>query len=84
MVVLTVILGLLFLSAMYVIRNLLKKVEMYEDFCSSMLDETQRILQEITKIDIKKSFETDDEVGIIYTGIRGMVLRLQQFVGMGE
>lgn len=65
----------------YIIFNLSRKLEIYEDFCQSMLDETTFVLGQIESIDIRKSFETDDEVGIIYTSIRSMVLRLKAFLG---
>jgi hypothetical protein len=78
--VFTIIFGLAAVLFGYTTINLLRKVERYEDFCESMLQESRFILNEIKSIDVRGSFESDDEVGIIYRGIKTMVNRLSSFV----
>lgn len=83
MVISLIIIGLLVIVngiCLYVIRNLLKKVETYEDFIQELRQNALNILSQIKSIDIRGSFEADDEVGVVYSGIRTMVLRLSQFL----
>jgi len=80
MIILLTFLILLLLTTGFAVMNLLRKVEIYEDFCTSMLEDTNYILNQITTIDANKSFETDDEVGIMYQGIRGMIRKLSEFL----
>ena len=87
MVILFTLCGILFVLVILegiAIKNLLKKVETYEDFSTTLLEEVQHILDQIRSIDIRGSFEADDEVGIVYAGIRGMVMRLKQFLEVEE
>ena len=68
----------------YGVWNLLKKNEAHEDFDKELLTRVEDILQQIRSIDIRGSFEADDEVGIVYKGIRGMVMTLQRFLEIEE
>jgi hypothetical protein len=61
----------------YILINLLRKVERYEDYTDKQVDLTNRIFNVIKKsseklqeIDSKGSFQSDDEVGFFFRGIR--------------
>lgn len=61
--------------------NALKKIELYEDFCSLLKSTNKDILLKVARIDGAKAFETDDEVADIYSEIRLQLLRLRNFTG---
>lgn len=60
--------------------NLMRKVEIYEDVYAALFRQAMEIYESIRTIDIRGSFEADDEVGTIYKGIRQMALLLQNFI----
>ena len=64
----------------YVIRNLLKKVEFYEDFSRELHTELEAILKTIKMVDIRGAFEADDEVGDTFIAIKNLVLKLEKFL----
>jgi hypothetical protein len=68
----------------YVIWNLNNKVEVYEDFCVGLLNETRRILDSIKATDIRGSFEADDEVGGAFVDIKNIISKLVVFLDEEE
>ena len=91
MEILVVILVVIILSGIYGIANLTRKNEALEEynqelelFVLKMQDETQEVLDNITAADIRGSFKSDDEVGIVFDGIKGMVDRLRIFLRTEE
>jgi hypothetical protein len=59
-------------------------IQEYNTFFDTLLENVEQINFAIKRIDLNGSFETDDEVGIIYTTIRNMVLTLRQFFDTTE
>jgi hypothetical protein len=51
------------ITLLYVIRNLLRKLEVYEDWVSYFGEEIQKVYKNIKDIDNKHWFEDDDDVG---------------------
>lgn len=60
----------------YIIRNLYIKNDVYEGWIVKTRDSVSEIRESIKDIDSKELFENDDEVGIVYTGIRDIILDL--------
>jgi hypothetical protein len=60
----------------YVIRNLYIKNGVYEGWIVKTRDSVSEIRESIKDIDSKEIFESDDEVGVVYTGIRDIILDL--------
>jgi len=61
---------------LYIIRNLYIKNNIYEAWVVDTRNTVSDISDDIKDIDSKELFENDDEVGIVYTGIRDLVLEL--------
>jgi predicted PurR-regulated permease PerM len=62
------------------IRNLLKQNESYENYFEDLNDGLQYVLTQIKTVDRTGAFEVDDEVGLIFKGIKGMVDSLSAFL----
>ena len=82
----TFILFLLVLIAGYVIWNLLKKLEKYEevvdDYQAFIQTETTRneaLLEALRQIDNRQMFEKDDEVGSLFTQIKETIQSFKEF-----
>ncbi len=76
-----ILLLLVCLILLYVIRNLLRKVELYEDFVADILEDIKKIVVGMQSLDIRGSFESDDEVGIIFKAMKSLVDQLKLFLG---
>jgi hypothetical protein len=79
-----IILLLLGLS-IYVIVNLFKKLERYEDiieendlFIQSELQRNEALLEALREIDNRQMFEKDDEVGSIFYQIKETIEKFKQ------
>ena len=68
-ILLTIVIAL-FLTALYVIKNLLKKLEKYEEFVEKETQRNQALLEALREIDNRQMFEKDDEVGSIFYQIK--------------
>lgn len=66
--------GLLFASF-----NLIRKVEVFEDFNSDLQTQLLIVLDQIKSVDLRGAFEHDDEVGLAFTGIKHMIYTLGNF-----
>lgn len=69
-----------------IIRNLLFKLEKYEDiieendkFIESELQRNEALLEALREIDTRQMFEKDDEVGSIFYQIKETIERFKQF-----
>ena len=73
------------LVLLYGVRNLLKQNEQLEDTLSEVvLNTTQTLtdtLEEMKRIDLRGSFESDDEVGFIFKEIKNTIKQLDRFKG---
>ena len=81
----TTLLILLILTLGYVIWNLLKKLEKYEDmiddndlFMQSELQRNEALLEALRQIDNRQMFEKDDEVGSIFYQIKETIENFKQ------
>jgi len=55
-----IILIALLLTSLYVIRNILKKLEKYEEFIEIETQRNQALLEALREIDSREMFEKDD------------------------
>jgi hypothetical protein len=69
----------LFLTALYIVRNLLTKLEKYEEFIEKDTQRNQALLEALRQIDNRQMFEKDDEVGSIFYQIKETIERFKQF-----
>ena len=81
--ILEIILGLMvviFITESYVVWNLLKKVELLETWVEDFSDRVANTYEEIKTIDSTGHFESDDEVGSIFTSIKDTIEELNQYI----
>ena len=71
--IIEIILGLLVLAEGYVIWNLNRKTELLETWVEDFGDRVTRVQQELKDIDSTGHFESDDEVGSIFSSIKEVV-----------
>ena len=71
-------------ASFYVVWNLLKKLEKYEDiieeneeFIQSELERNEALLEALRQIDQRQMFEKDDEVGSIFYQIKETIERFK-------
>ena len=74
-----IILGLLVLTEGYVIWNLTKKTELLETWIEKFSDRISQVQQELSDIDSTGHFESDDEIGSIFDGIKEIINDLNEF-----
>jgi len=67
--------------SIFAIRNLLNQIEQHEDFNNELYLAYLGVYDKIKAIDIRGSFEADDEVGDIYGQIKRIILKLANFTG---
>jgi hypothetical protein len=86
MIILTIILGISTIILGYSTYNLLKKNERQEDILASYLTYLNKMSdiievsdKKIHEIDIKGSFQSDDEIGFFFTNIKMIQDVLNQF-----
>lgn len=86
MIILTIILGIAVVVLGYTTFNLLRKNEKQEDILASYLTYLNKISdiiemsdKKIHEIDIKGSFQSDDEIGFFFTNIKMIQDVLNQF-----
>ena len=81
--ILEIILGLMvviFIIESYVVWNLLNKVELLETWVEDFSDRVAGTWEEIKTIDSTGHFESDDEVGSIFTSIKQTIEELNQYI----
>ncbi len=83
--VIEILLGISVISnlvLLYGVRNLLKQNEQLEDTLSEVvLNTTQTLtdtLEEMKRIDLRGSFESDDEVGSVFQQLKSIIEKLNQ------
>jgi len=79
------ILTLVILTLLYVVYNLLQKLEKYEDtyeetqkFIQTEIERNESLLEALRLIDSREMFEKDDEVGSIFYQIKETIERFKQ------
>ena len=72
---------ILFVASCYVIWNLNTKLESLEDWITNFMNIIDKVQSELTLIDHRGSFESDDETGAIFQQIKTTVSQLNRFKG---
>ena len=65
----------------YTTFNLTRKVETLETWVENFSSDVNRIQSELERIDQSGAFESDDEVGAVFSQIKETVKQLEQFRG---
>lgn len=75
--ILFIILGIITLAFLYIISNLLKKVEKYEDaivsqsiFIDKFTGVVEYVDKKLEELDHKGSFKSDDEIGFFFEEVK--------------
>ena len=84
MIVEIVILGLLVLAEGYVIWNLTRKTELLETWIENFSGRVSQVQSDLKDIDDRGHFESDDEIGTIFEGIKDIINDLNNFVESEE
>ena len=79
MIIEIVILGLLVLAEGYVIWNLTRKTELLETWIEDFSDRISQVQSDLKEIDSTGHFESDDEIGSIFSSIKEVVNELNDF-----
>ena len=82
--IIEIVLGLLILAEGYVIWNLTRKTELLETWIEEFSDRISQVQQELSDIDSTGHFESDDEIGSIFDGIKDIISNLDNFVESEE
>ena len=77
--IIEIVLGLFVLAEGYVIWNLNRKTELLETWVEDFSDRVNRVQQELSEIDSTGHFESDDEIGSIFSSIKEVVNELNDF-----
>tara|TARA_R110002167_G_scaffold120169_1_gene297898 strand:- start:465 stop:722 length:258 start_codon:yes stop_codon:yes gene_type:complete len=80
--ILYVVLGCLIVwlgLSIYLMKNLLKKLERFEDFVENLNDDIHAIDKSLKVIDERVSFKSDDEIGFYFDEIKKLQEHINQF-----
>ena len=77
--IIEIVVGLLVLAEGDVIWNLNRKTELLETWVEDFSDRVNRVQQELSEIDSTGHFESDDEIGSIFSSIKEVVNELNDF-----
>ena len=87
MLILSIILGILLLVSLIALRNLLIKVEKYEDVVQDQVNYLQNISNTITEskkhlqnLDERGVFQSDDEVGLFFESMKSIQEELDRYM----
>ena len=67
-----------------VVYKALQRATLCEDFCEAVLFRLTQVVADMRSIDIRGSFEADDEVGTIFQAILRLIETLTLFIPEGE
>ena len=82
--IIEIVLGLLVLAEGYVIWNLTRKTELLETWMEDFSDRVSQVQNDLSDIDSTGHFESDDEIGAIFEGIKDIINDLNNFVESEE
>jgi uncharacterized membrane protein len=80
MIVTIIIISSLLIGSLYVNYNLFRKLEVLEDEIESNLTIFKGIYTTMKEIDSTGAFESDDEVGSVFTDLKNIVERNEQLL----
>jgi hypothetical protein len=75
--IISILLNVVFL---YACLNAAKKVAIYDEFCEAVAIKVSDVLERMRMIDIRGSFEADDEVGVVFQALLKLVGSLQAYL----
>lgn len=82
-----IVLSLLLIISFFVIYNLLKKVEKYEEdivmkdeYLNKLKEMSQQSYVRMTELDNLQAFESDDEVGFFFKNLKDMVMTIDTYM----
>jgi hypothetical protein len=84
MIVEIVILGLVVLVEGYIIWNLIRKTELLETWIENFGERVSQVQSDLNDIDSTGHFESDDEIGAIFEGIKDIINDLNDFTESEE
>ena len=76
--ILEIVLGLVSIILGWTTFNLTRKVERLETWVENYAQRIQDTKQTLDEVDIKGSFEADDEIGVVFTSIKEAVDELNE------
>ena len=79
--ILEIIMSCIAVTFAYTTFNLTRKVETLETWVENFSSDVNRIQSELERIDQSGAFESDDEVGAVFSQIKELVKQLEQFRG---
>tara|TARA_R110000823_G_scaffold281842_1_gene400086 strand:+ start:13 stop:261 length:249 start_codon:yes stop_codon:yes gene_type:complete len=79
MITLSIILTLVITSSFFLIRNLIKKNEVLEDFISKQSEAITACDVKLKEIDEKGMFHSDDQIGWFFKEIKNIQEALNEF-----
>lgn len=65
---------------LYVLRNLYAKNKIYEAWIVQTRSEVETLHTNVTELDSAQMFEKDDDVGVVFTGIKELIESFKQKV----
>lgn len=77
--IIEILLGLFVIVEGYVIWNLIRKTELLETWVEDFTDRVSQVQSDLNDIDDRGHFESDDEIGTIFDGIKDIIGDLQNF-----
>jgi len=87
MFIAVIVLSLLLIISFFVIYNLLKKVERYEEdivmkdeYLNKLKEMSQQSYVRMTELDNLQAFESDDEVGFFFKNLKDMVMTIDTYM----
>ena len=79
MITLSIILAVVLTSSFFIIRNLIKKNEILEDFIAKQSEAIKACDQRLQQVDNKGIFYADDEIGWFFQEIQKIQEALNEF-----
>jgi len=83
--IIEIILGVSVIANMillYGVRNLLKQNEQLEDSLTEVVTDTNltitNVVEQMKRVDIRGSFESDDEVGSVFESLKSIIEKLKE------
>jgi len=73
-----VLMTLLFLTSCYGIWNIIRKLELLENWIEDFINTVNKVNVDLKKLDYKGYFEADDEVGVIFQAIKEAIDELNE------
>ena len=79
MITLSIILAVVLTSSFFIIRNLIKKNEILEDFIAKQSEAIKACDQRLQQVDNKGIFYADDEIGWFFQEVKKIQEALNEF-----